>query len=170
MGKSPRRGQVGQHRKSGLAGLLDEYRDRSLAGLLRGGGLVAGLAHQRSQAFDVPFGDAVGRVEGESDLIVLPRDSQLPELPHGLGQAVLSLSVWGHLQDLTICVGSLGPMSVGGLGNRLVHQLALDPNGVPAGALFDLRECQGWILSSTAPGHRAASEPPRRVSRKACKF
>jgi hypothetical protein len=143
VGQGPRRGQVRQHGETGLAGLLDEDGDGRLARLLGGDGLVAGLAHQHPQALDVALGDAVGGVQSQGDLVVLARLSELAELPQRLGQAVLGLGVGAHLQDLAVGVGRLRPAPVGRVRDRKLDQLALDPNGVAAGALFDLGENQG---------------------------
>ena len=143
MGEGPRRGQVREHRETGLAGLFDEDRHGRLAGLLRRHGLLAGLAHQDAQTLDIAFGDAVRGVESEGDLVVLARLPQLTEFPEGFGQAVLGLGVGAHLDDLAVGVRGLGPAPVRCVGYGQLRQLALDPNGVTAGALFDLGEGQG---------------------------
>ena len=143
MGEGPGRGEVREHREAGLAGLLDEDRDRSLAGLLGGHRLLACLAHQHPQALDVAFGDAVRGIERQGDLVVLARLTQLPHLPESLGQPVLRLGVGAHLQDLAVGFRGLGPAPVRRMGYRHLRQLALDPDGVAAGALFDLGEGQG---------------------------
>ena len=143
MGEGPRRGQVREHREAGLAGLLDEDRDGRFAGLLRCHGLFAGLAHQYAQTLDVAFCDAVRGVEGQGDLVVLARLPQLPEFPEGLGQAILGLGVGAHLDDLAVGLRGLRPAPVRCVGYRQLRQLALDPNCISAGALFDLGEGQG---------------------------
>ena len=143
MGEGPRRGQVGEHREAGLARLLDENRDRRFAGLLRGHGLLAGLAHQHPQALDVPLGDAVGGIQGERDLVVLASLAQFAELPEGLGQTILRLGVGSHLQDLAIGLDGFGPVAARRMSDGLLDKLSLDPDAVAAGALFDVGEGQG---------------------------
>ena len=125
LGELARRGEVGQEREAGLAGLLDEDADRGLAALLGGDGLLAGVDEEDPEPVDVALGDAVGRVEGERGLVVLAGGAELAELPERLGQAVLGLGVRAQLEQLAVRLGGLGPLGGRGLGDRLVGELAL---------------------------------------------
>ena len=172
MGQRPRRGEIHQHREAGLAGLFHEDRDRGLLGLLGGNRLLAGLGHEGAQTIDVALGNAVGGIECQRDLVVLARLAQLSQLPQSLGQAILGLRVRGELEDLVVDLHGLGPTSSHGMGDRLFLELALDPDGVAAGALFDFWEGQGeCVLSLTAPGRTTATPPiPGRSARAADGF
>ena len=125
LGQLARRGEVGQEREAGLAGLLDEDADRGLAALLGRDGLLAGRDEEHLEPVDVALGDPVGRVERQRGLVVLARGTQLTQLPERLGQAVLRLGVGPELEQPA--VGRPRPRPMGGrrLGDRLVGQLPL---------------------------------------------
>ena len=134
-------GQVGQEREAGLAGLLDEDRDRRLAALLGRDGLLAGVDEQDPQPVDVPLGDPVRRVERERRLVVLAGRAELALLPERLREAVLGLGVGPELEQPLVRLGRLGPLGRRRLGDRLVGQLPLQAGLVDGArsAAFRLR-------------------------------
>ena len=132
-------------REAGLAGLLDEDRDRRLAALLGRHGLLAGVDEQDPQPVDVALGDAVRRVERERRLVVLAGRAELAQLPERLREAVLGLGVRPELEQLLVRLGRLGPLGGRRLGDRLVGQLPLHA-GLVDGAVrlrFDFGEGHG---------------------------
>ena len=149
------RGEVGQVREAGLAGLLHEDADRGLAAVGCGHGPLAGGVEQDLEPVDVALGDAVRRVEGERGLIVLARLGQHPQLPEGLGEAVLGLRVGAQLQQLAIRLGGLLPSGGRRLGDRLLGQLALGARQVDRALRggLDIRERHGAeVLSGAVRG------------------
>ena len=126
-------------REPGLAGLLDEDRDRRLAADLGRGRSIAGLDEQDLEPVDVALRDPVRRVEGERLLIVLARAGEVAQLPEGLGEAVLRLRVRTVFEKLPVHVRGGCPLGVCRLGDRLLGQRPLDP-GEAGGALRRLLE------------------------------
>ena len=125
LGELARRGEVGQEREAGLAGLLDEDADRGLAALLRRDGLLAGGDEEHLEPVDVALGDPVRRIERERGLVVLAGGAELAQLPERLGQAVLGLGVGPELEQPAVGGRGLGPLGGRRLGDRLVGQLPL---------------------------------------------
>ena len=138
-------GQVGQEREAGLAGLLDEDRDRRLAALLGRHGLLAGVDEEDPEPIDVPLGDPVRRIEGQRRLVVLARLAELAELPERLRQAVLGLGVRAELEQPPVRLGRIGPLGRRRLGDRLVRQLALQPRLVDGARCLGLDVGKGHV-------------------------
>ena len=147
LGELARRGEVGQEREAGLAGLLDEDADRGLAAVLRRDGLLAGGDEEHLEPVDVALGDAVGRVERERGLVVLARRAELAELPERLGQAVLRLGVGAELEQLAVRGRRLGPLRRPSPGRS---------PGRPAGASCAVRLTGLWACGlDVGEGHEA---------------
>src|SRR6185436_201203 len=130
-----------------LAGLLDEDRDGCLAALLGRHGLLAGVDEEHPQPVDVALGDPVRRIEGERRLVVLASLAELALLPESLREPILGLGVRPELQQPSIRLRRLVPLSGGRLGDRLIDQLALQA---------DLVDGARWLGLEFGEGHRAA--------------
>src|ERR1035437_2783697 len=98
-------------------------------------------------------------------MIVLAGLTEFALLPKGLCQAILRLGVWPKLEDPSVRFGCFGPAPSRGLGDRLIQQLAPDPDGVTAGALFDFDERQE--IASFRQLRRATRQRPIDYRRKA---